>query len=53
SRGFYPVSLSTTANFKVGLVCSSSFHYPDLFLGQHLSTLSIFVIYVMFAVVIC
>jgi hypothetical protein len=44
SRGFYPVSLSTPANFKVGLVYSSSFHYPGLFLGQQLSKLALFVL---------
>jgi hypothetical protein len=46
-EGFYPASLSTTANFKVGLVWSSSFHYAELFLDQHLLTLALFVIYVM------
>ena len=43
SRGSYPASLSASAIFKVGVVCSGSFRLPGLFLAQQPSKLALFV----------
>ncbi|EDR03852.1 uncharacterized protein LACBIDRAFT_306595 [Laccaria bicolor S238N-H82] len=43
SRGSYPVSLSGSAFFKVGLVCPGSFCPIDLFLAQQSSKVALFV----------
>ena len=44
SRGSYPDPLSTSANFKVGSACSSSFCSSSAFLAQQPSKLALFVL---------